>query len=309
MTTATAPASEDTHAEDPSRQVRSRELQSGSIPEELHAAIIARDAMGEAARDIAQWLRDTKGVKTSHASVARLLQRLKRQAAQQKLREDAPQLLADLDADRLAFNAALDTMAILEDYTIQRVVDGKTDEDRSLEQVIRICHRRATLLDRRLRSTTQLLMSCGGYTRTAPQRPAPVATPDRAPTSRSPNAPLIATAAALLILLGPGLPVAQAEMTESGFERLCTGSARPSSVVTASEKYTLPSPLPLVLSAGRGSFATGVEGPDRIAAEGALEHQSIDSGRASAARPALRTNGGWGGSPRLHSPPSKASAA
>ncbi len=215
-------------------EARTRKLQGGTIPAELHAAVIERAARGETARDIAQWLRDEKQVQTSHASVARLIQRHSREAARARLAEDAPELLADLNANRLAFNSALDTMAMLEDFAIQRLIDGETEADKAADLAIRICHRRATLLDRQLRSVTRLLISPAKYPRaTAPRVTHPDAGP--VPNQSAPaitrggalTASVAAMAAALAIVLGPDLFVSRPAKAETAFERPCTGAARP----------------------------------------------------------------------------------
>ncbi len=184
---------------------RRRTFGDSSIPEELHDDVIERMRRYETPRDIAAWLRETKGVQTSHASVARLVHRYERMFAQARLTDDAPELLADLNGHRESFNSAMDTLAQLEDHLVQRVIDGEQQEDPVAEQAIRLARHRATLADRRLRATTALLTSRAGVVRAGGRT-------DAEPRRAANDAP----------------------EPESPFERPCTGSARPSSDSEAS---------------------------------------------------------------------------
>ncbi len=217
----------------------------GSIPEALHGEVIDRSDRHQTPREIAEWLSEEKGVKTSHASVARLVHRHQRTAAQARLTADAPKVLADLDAQREAFNSAMDTLAQLEDHLVERIIDGGTEQDPVAEQAIRLAHKRAALLDRQIRATTALLTSRAGLDRggwsldaqplTAPQPRAPAndVEPGPARASMSALARFAGPVLALLIVFGAAMPTALAAIPESGLERTCTGSASPFSAAGA----------------------------------------------------------------------------
>jgi hypothetical protein len=143
-----------------STQLRQGALQVSSIPAALEAEVVTRYASGYSTREIAQWLGEEKHCKTSHASVDRLLQRHRRIAAQAKLAAGRPELLADLEAHRVAFDSALDTMALLEDYVFQLAQNGMRGPDESVTLSFRMAQQRASLLDKRLRQGVNLFLAC-----------------------------------------------------------------------------------------------------------------------------------------------------
>jgi hypothetical protein len=257
-------------------QLRQGALQVSSIPAALEAEVVTRYGAGYSTREIAQWLGEEKHCKTSHASVDRLLQRHRRIAAQAKLAAGRPELLADLEAHRVAFAGALDTMALLEDYVFQLALNGVNRPEESVMLSFRMAQQRATLLDKRLRQGVNLFLACeqnelraeARQSRTTtPANDAPVAAKEPAPIP-----PVAAPAAAkpatdwssmnlmprrmggllpgvLLWLLLASPAQAQSVMADSAFERPGTPSESPSSVLPSA-------PEPRAEQAARSRAAT-----------------------------------------------------
>jgi hypothetical protein len=256
-------------------QLRQGAMQVSSIPVTLEAEVVTRYASGYSTREIAHWLGDEKHCKTSHASVDRLLQRHRRTTAQAKLAAGRPELLADIEAHRVAFDGALDTMALLEDYVFQLALNGVNRPEESVMLSFRMAQQRATLLDKRLRQGVNLFLACeqnelraeARQSRTtAPASDAPVAArkpatstarapAPSAPIPSAPIPPVAAPAAAaksvlswsslnlmprrmggllpsiVLWLLLASPAQARSVIADSAFERPCTPSASPSSVL------------------------------------------------------------------------------
>jgi hypothetical protein len=247
-----------------STQLRQGALQVSSIPAALEAEVLSRYASGYSTREIAQWLGEEKHCKTSHASVDRLLQRHRRTTALAKLAAGRPELLADIEAHRVAFAGALDTMALLEDYVFQLALNGMRGPDESVTLSFRMAQQRATLLDKRLRQGVNLFLACeqnelraearqSRTTAPAPASSEPVLTTAPAPIPPAPIPPAAPAAAkpatdwssmnlmprrmggllpgVLLWLLLASPAQARSAMADSAFERLGTPSASPSSVL------------------------------------------------------------------------------
>jgi hypothetical protein len=249
-----------------STQLRQGALQVSSIPAALEAEVVTRYGDGYSTREIAQWLGEEKQCKTSHASVDRLLQRHRRIAAQAKLAAGRPELLADIEAHRVAFDSALDTMALLEDYVFQLALNGMRGPDESVTQSFRMAQQRATLLDKRLRQGVNLFLACeqnelraeARQSRTtAPANDAPMAAkepvpipPVAAPAAAKPAtdwssvnlAPrwmsgLLPGIVLWLLLASPAQ--ARSVIADSAFERPGTPSASPSSVLPLTARTAL----------------------------------------------------------------------
>jgi hypothetical protein len=243
-------------------QLRQAAMQVSSIPVALEAEVVTRYASGYSTREIAHWLGEEKHCKTSHASVDRLLQRHRRMTAQAKLAAGRPELLADLEAHRVAFDGALDTMALLEDYVFQLALNGVRHPDESVMLSFRMAQQRATLLDKRLRQGVNLLLACeqnalraearqSRTTAPAPASSEPVLTTAPAPIPPAPIPPAAPAKPAtdwskmnlmprrmggllpgiLLWLLLASPAQARSVTADSAFERPGTPSAAPSSVL------------------------------------------------------------------------------
>jgi hypothetical protein len=234
-------------------QFRQGALQVSSIPAALEAEVVSRYASGYSTREIAHWLGEEKQCKTSHASVDRLLQRHRRTAAQAKLAAGRPELLADIEAHRVAFDSALDTMALLEDYVFQLALNGVRKPDASVTLSFQMAQQRATLLDKRLRQGVNLFLACEQNELRSEARQSSTTAPAPASSEPAPIPPVTEpTAAATEILsrsslnvaprrmggLLPGIVLwlllaspaqARSAIADSAFERPGTPSASPSS--------------------------------------------------------------------------------